>query len=294
LRHDRSTVSTAADHEPEVAAGIGVVRAAAPVVELHRAAVVVGASGGGQQDGQSGTAPDVCGRGVARLAVQRFGPREIGRHAASGLVGASQRCAAGGQLGVARAALELYCLRIVARHAAAGAVELGEPETAERFAAVARAIIPRQPREPRRARDNARWTSSSCRQLGLAVVLRDGAGLELLHHGLPRARGPRPAGCHVSKSHELLAGAIFDINTPIWNAPGADAEARQAFALATCDGWHGPETGTFIQQISPLSGEPTRCRRSCAAPRSRSDHRRAAHVQRPAPAAAGSPPKPVS
>lgn len=49
------------------------------------------------------------------------------------------------------------------------------------------------------------------------------------------------------------AGAIFDINTPIWNAPGVDADARQAFALATCDGCHGPETGTFIQHVSPLT-----------------------------------------
>lgn len=60
-------------------------------------------------------------------------------------------------------------------------------------------------------------------------------------HVVPDQLGGRP----------FRAGAIFNQLGPVWDAPGIDAEVRQAFGLGTCDGCHGAETGTFFHHIFP-------------------------------------------
>ncbi|HEX7839257.1 MAG TPA: LamG domain-containing protein, partial [Kofleriaceae bacterium] len=52
--------------------------------------------------------------------------------------------------------------------------------------------------------------------------------------------------------HPFRAGAMFDLNVPTWHAPGVDPEARHAFALATCNGCHLTETGTFMEHVVPF------------------------------------------
>jgi hypothetical protein len=53
----------------------------------------------------------------------------------------------------------------------------------------------------------------------------------------------------------FLAGSVFN-DLIFWSAPGIfDNEARHKLSLNTCNGCHGPETGTTFLQISPRFGQ---------------------------------------
>lgn len=73
------------------------------------------------------------------------------------------------------------------------------------------------------------------------------------------------AGEHVVPE-QILGGATTGGRTgylPVWHAPGTNPEARHLFALRTCGGCHGVETGThlvtdFSQVLQRVAGEMSR------------------------------------